>query len=279
MIIRLCEKAVQLDPEYARAWALLAICQADLRFTADNSGQYGIEAAERALELDPNLADAHSAKARILSARGKYDEAWAYHERALELDPESYEVNVGAARWAVYTHNPNQALGYLGTAAKADPTDVWAPGMAVQVYEELGNEQGMIAAARECVARVEKVLEREQDNTNALAFGVSALVRLGEIDRARDWAELILLLEPESNAVYNTSCGMAKAGEHELALELLAKVLRTIGLEGFLWIQQDSDWAAFHGDPRFEKIMSECERRLAAEQGGTEVHLTPEKAG
>ena len=270
VIIRLCEKALELDPEYARAWALLSICQADLRFTADNSGQYGLEAAERALELDPNLADAHAAKARILAARGKYDEAWEYHRRALALDPESYEVNVGAARWAVYTHKPKQALEFLTAASKADATDVWAPGMAVQVHEELGDEKGAAAAARECLARVEKVLEAEHDNTNALAFGVSSLVRLGEIDRARDWAELILLLDPEGNALYNTSCGMAKAGETELALNLLAQVLSKIGLEGLLWIRRDSDWAAFHGDPRFEELMSEAERRLAAEGSGHE---------
>jgi len=278
VIIRLCEKALELDPEYARAWALLSICQADLRFTADNSGQYGLEAAERALELDPNLADAHAAKARILAARGKYDEAWEYHRRALALDPESYEVNVGAARWAIYTHKPEQALKFLEAAAKADATDVWAPGMAVQVHEELGDEQGTIAAARECLARVEKVLEAEQDNSNALAFGVPALVRLGELDRARDWAELILLLDPEGNALYNTSCGMAKAGEAEVALDLLARVLSRIGLEGLLWIRQDSDWAAFHGNPRFEELMSETERRLGAQGSGHEPVSTDIKS-
>lgn len=278
VIIRLCEKAVELDPEYARAWALLSICQADLRFSADNSGQYGLEAAERALELDPDLADAHSAKARILAARGQYDEAWKYHRRALALDPDSFEVNVGAARWAVYTHRPEQALEYLKAASKADPTDVWAPGMSMQVYEELGDAQGAIAAARECLANVERALEGEQDNSAVLGFGVSALVRLGEIERARDWAELVLLLDPEnSNSLYNTACGMAKAGEKDLALSLLAQVAQGIGIEGLLWIREDGDWAAFHGDPRFEEILAQAERRLAAE-GSKPERITAERA-
>ena len=266
VIIRLCEKAVELDPGYARAWALLSICQADIRFTADNSGQYGLEAAERALELDPALAEAHAAKARILLARGKLDEAWEYHRRALELDPESFEVNVGAARWAVYAHKLEEALRYLNAASKADATDVWASGMAIQVYEELGDEQGAIAAARESLARVEKALEAEQDNSNVLGFGISALVRLGEMDRARDWAELVMLLDPENNnALYNTACGMAKAGEADLALGLLAQVASKLGVEGLLWIRQDSDWASFHGDQRFEQIISGTERRLMEE--------------
>jgi adenylate cyclase len=105
---------------------------------------------------------------------------------------------------------------------------------------------------------------------------VSALVRLGEIERARDWAELAMLIEPEnSNALYNTACGMGKAGEADLALELLAQVAAGIGIEALLWIREDSDWADFHGDPRFEKIMDEAERRLAAEGAGLE-HVTTE---
>ncbi|MGN6057639.1 MAG: TIR domain-containing protein [Sphingomicrobium sp.] len=279
VIIRLCEKAVQLDPEYARAWALLSICQADLRFSADNSGQYGLEAAERALELDPNLADAYAAKARILAARGSYDEAWKYHERALAIDPGSYEVNVGAARWAIYTHKPEQALKYLTAAAEADATDVWAPGMMLQVYEELGDERRTLAAARESLARVEKALEAEQDNSNALGFGVAALVRLGEMARARDWAELVMLLDPENNnAIYNTACGMAKAGEADIALELLGQVATKIGVEALLWIREDSDWAAFHGDARFEQIVNEAERRLAADGGEPAYVMTGAKA-
>jgi hypothetical protein len=152
--------------------------------------------------------------------------------------------------------------------------------MAVQVYEELGDREGMLAVARECVARVEKVLQAEPDNCNVLGFGISALVRLGEIDRARDWAELVMLIEPEnSNALYNTACGMAKAGVADLALELLAQVLAGIGKEGLLWIREDSDWAAFQGDPRFEEIMAKAERRLAAEQAEAEVRVLAEGAG
>ena len=263
VIIRLCEKALEIDPDYARAWALLSICQADLRFTADNSGQYGLEAAERALELDPGLADAYAAKGRILLARGEVDESAKYHQRALELDPESFEVNVGASRWAIFTRQPERALQFLTTASKADATDFWAPGMAVQVYDELGDKNGALASARECLGRVESILESELDNVNALGFGVSALVTLGEIDRARDWAELAMLLDPgNSNALYNSACGMAKAGEADLALDLLENVAQGIGLEALLWIRQDTDWADFHGNARFEEIMDATERRL-----------------
>ena len=67
------------------------------------------------------------------------------------------------------------------------------------------------------------------------------------------------------NALYNTSCGMAKAGEADLALLLLAQVMANIGIEGLLWIREDSDWADFRSDPRWLAIMDQAEQRLTAE--------------
>jgi len=266
VIVRLCEKAVELDPNYARAWALLSICQADLRFNSDNSGQYGVEAAERALALDPDLAEAWSAKGRVLAAQGRLDEAWEHHQRALALDPESYEVNAGAARWAFSAGRFGEAKPFVEAAAKLDSADIWAPGMAMQVFEALGDKAGVLAWSRECLSRVEKVLAAEPDNGAALAFGVSALVRLGELERARDWAELVLLVDPDNgNAVYNVSCGMAQAGEADLAFELLARIMGIVGLEGLNAIRTDTDWDPLREDPRFTALLESAARRLGIE--------------
>src|SRR5579863_7381219 len=76
-IIRLCGRAVEIDPKYSRAWALTAIGQMILRFVLGKKGDDGLEAAERALALDPNLPEAHAVKARILSFHGRHDEAAA----------------------------------------------------------------------------------------------------------------------------------------------------------------------------------------------------------
>lgn len=265
-IIRLCEKAIEIDPNYARALALLSMCQADIRFTNDNSGQYGLEPAERSLEIDPNLAEGHSAKGRVLAARGDLKGAWEHHRRALELDPESFEVNVGAGRWALYASEPESALTYLTAATKLDTSDVWSAGMLSQVHEQLGDQQAILASARECLARVERALKTESDNAAVLAFGVAALVRLGDIERARDWAELVMLLDPENpHAVYNTACGMAKTAEVDLAFALLEQASKNLGLEGIAWIRNDSDWANLRDDLRFVAIMDGAEQRLKSQ--------------
>ena len=48
----------------------------------------------------------------------------------------------------------------------------------------------------------------------------------------------------------------------DLALELLTQAVARIGIEGVLWIRQDTDWASLHGDTRFEAIMDQAESRL-----------------
>ena len=86
-IIRLCSRAIEIDPSYSRAWALMAIGQMILRFVQGGRGDDGLASAERALALDANLAEAHAVKARILAQHGRHDEAAAEIDVALRLDP------------------------------------------------------------------------------------------------------------------------------------------------------------------------------------------------
>src|SRR6266403_2145134 len=74
-IIRLGRRATEIDPNYARPWALMAVAQMSLRFHLGRAGDDGSAAADRAIALDGNLAEAHSAKARALTQNGRFDEA------------------------------------------------------------------------------------------------------------------------------------------------------------------------------------------------------------
>ena len=86
-IIRLCRTATEIDPEYATAWALMAVAQAALRFHFNGPGDGGLAAAERALSLDGKLAEAHAAKARVLTSEGAYEQALAEIDIALRPGP------------------------------------------------------------------------------------------------------------------------------------------------------------------------------------------------
>ena len=92
----LCKRALAIDPGFAQAWALLAVAQTLLGFDSA-PGEDGREAADKALSLDPNVAEAHAVRARLLVGEGRAAEAKVEIERALALNPESYDVNAVAA--------------------------------------------------------------------------------------------------------------------------------------------------------------------------------------
>src|SRR3954449_174618 len=63
-VMRICSRAVEIDPYYAQAWALLAIAQANLRYGFGYKVDDGYAAAHTALSIDPSVAEAHCARAR-----------------------------------------------------------------------------------------------------------------------------------------------------------------------------------------------------------------------
>ncbi|HWD15743.1 MAG TPA: tetratricopeptide repeat protein, partial [Casimicrobiaceae bacterium] len=249
--VRFCQRAVAIDPGYARAWALLAICQANHRMVNVGTGDTGWDAAERALALSPDLAEAHAAKGRILGDAGRYDEALDAHANAMRLDPEGYEVNAAAARCYIPMRRYAEAAACLERAATAIDADFWALGMAIQCYEALGDEEAMRNAARRALERVEKVVAAEPDHGLAIGWGVSALVALKERDRAKEWTERAMLLEPDNlNLRYNLACAMVSLAETDLALELLEPVLERAQRHNLTWFATDNSLDAIRDEPR-----------------------------
>ena len=116
-IVRLCARATQIDPGYASAWALMASAQASLRFLFGKEGDGGLEAADRALALDADPAEAHAVKGRILLEEGHMAEAEAEIAIAHRLDPESYEVNQAAANVRFRQRRLEDACRYWEKAA------------------------------------------------------------------------------------------------------------------------------------------------------------------
>src|SRR5262249_53715187 len=122
MVERLCRHAIELDPNYARAWAMLAIAQRAQAY-AGKEGNHGIEAAERALQLDPTVVEAHGARIGALISAKKYAEARTEIDAALALDADSYEVHKEAARLAFREHRYTDAVRHYEQNAASMETD------------------------------------------------------------------------------------------------------------------------------------------------------------
>jgi adenylate cyclase len=264
-VIRLCGRAVEIDPKYSRAWALTAIGKMILRFVLGKKGDDGLEAAERALALDPNLPEAHAVKARILSFHGRHDEAAAEIDVALRLDPESYEVNRSAAYLRFRQKRVDEATRYYEKSMALMETDLNSSAMLLTCYSAVGNLPAVRRVAQITVTRIEKTLAGDPNNASAMSYGALALAALGETERAKDWISRALLIDPDNmNARYNFACTMATSlKDPDTALELLAPVFETLAM-GFLnHAKADPDLDPLRDDPRFKAMVAAAEARLA----------------
>jgi len=266
-IIRLCRRATQIDPGYSRAWALLAIGQMILHFDIGKSSDDGLASAEQALALDAKLPEAHAVKAKILAEHGRHDEAAAEINIALRLNPESYEVNRAAAYLRFRQQRLDEAIRYYEKSMSLMDTDLNSGSMLLTCYKAVGNTPAGQRGARVTLARVEKMLSQDPNNATAMGYGALALGALGELERAKEWINRALLIDPDNmNARYNFACSMAslfKEPDVDGALELLGPVFETL-VAGFLdHAKVDPDLDPLRADPRFKAMAAAAEARLA----------------
>ena len=265
-VIRICKRAVDLDPDYARAWALMGLAQANLRHGFSDAGivDDGTAAAERALALDPAIAEAHLPKAWRLAEQGRHEEANAELAVALELDPESWEVNKESARLFYRQRRLEDAARHLEKATEVMEADYHGLGMLFAYYYSKGDLDSARRVARKTVEQVEKVLTANPDNGAALAFGAMALATNGDVDRAREWVERCLLVDPDNMQMqYNLAWGFNKVlGDQDKAIEMLEPVLASAGANIIRLAANDPNLDNLREDQRFKGMLDAAKSRV-----------------
>ena len=274
-IIRLCRRAAEIDPQYAHAWALLALGQMLVRFAHGGIGDDGLAAAERALELDPNLAAAHAVKARILSEAGRHDAASGEIEVALQLDPESYEVHRSAAYIRFRLHRLPDAVRHFEKALALVETDVSSANMLATCYTALGDRESALRTARIALERAQRTLAQDPNNGAAMGFCVYALALLGQAESAKGWMSRALLIDPDNmNMRYNFACSLAaQLHDADGALALLEPLFENISVGLLNHAKADPDLDPLRDDPRFQAMIAAAEARVATTtEAGTQPH-------
>jgi TolB-like protein/Flp pilus assembly protein TadD len=260
-------KAAEIDPGYARAYAGIANCDSYLLCMGDPDVSFEdiLANSGRALDLEPELPEAHAAKGLALYTAGRHTAAKAVLEQAVRLGPTSFEANFFAARNCRAQGRYAEAATLFERAAELQPDDFRALGLAVNAYRSLGRRREMLSAARRCLERAEAEVAVHADNASALAFGAAMLAELGDKERARAWAERAAGLDPiDSITSYNLACAYVGLGRVDLALDRLRRVFsdppssRRSHVE---WLKHDSSFDPLHGHPEFEALL----RRLDAE--------------
>jgi adenylate cyclase len=263
-IVRACDKATRLDPDYAQAWALMAAGYRNLHELGLESID-GMEAAERALALDPELVEAHAVKGYILQMRGSMDEAEAEVAIALRLDPDSYEANRTAGRLNYQLHRYVEAVRRLGKAASLMDSDANSLIIQTSAYKALGDVANTRLTAEAASKRVDVVLAVDRNNVGAMAVGALALATLGQGEQARARMERALLIDPDNvDMRYNFACALAgDLLDKDSALEMLEPLFAGITAYLLRYLKMDRDFESLHDDPRYQAMVAAAEARLA----------------
>jgi adenylate cyclase len=260
---RMFAQAVELDPLYARAYAGIADCDSFLflHYHVDVGIDSILATSAKALGLDSALAEAHASQGLALYLQKRYDEAMAEFDNAIALDPNSFEGHYFYARACVAQGKLERAAGFFERAAEIKPDDFQSLILLRQIYRSLGRDAEGAAAARRGLKRAEHELEVHPENPRPAYLGASALVTLGEPDRAKEWLARALAIDREDILTqYNAACIYARLGEVDLAFDFLERFIPKANHENKAWIKHDSDFDPLRNDPRYQKILELIEK-------------------
>ena len=253
-------RATQIDPDYALAYAGIADCHSWLYMyweSTDANLRAAEEASRKALELDTDLAEAHVAHGLAVSLSEQYDEAEREFETAIRLDPRLFEAYYFYARTCWPQGKPEKAAELFEKACEVNPEDYQGPLFLANTYNGLGRKTKAETAYRRSLEIIERHLELNPDDARAHYLGANALIQLGEGKRGLKWARRALAIDPgDALILYNVACIYALSEEIEEAIDYLEKSARA-GANHKEWIEHDSDLDPLRSHPHFQALLAQ----------------------
>ena len=255
---RMFERAIEIDPQYATAFAGVADCCSFLYMYWDGS-RANLEGADtasaKALEVDPELAEAHASRGFALSLKRDYIAARREFERAISLNPKLYEAYYFFARACMQEGNVEEAARHFATAAQVRPEDYQALLLMMGPLRRLGRTDDARTTLQQGMQRLLRHLELNPDDSRALYLGAGALMQQGDRDKATEWAARALKAnESDSMVLYNVACVYALGDMTVEALDCLDKAIQN-GFGHREWLENDSDLDSLRNDPRFQALL------------------------
>jgi len=258
---QLFARAIVIDPKYALAYAGVADCCSFLYLwwdASDDNMKEAEVASRKAVELDPELAEAHVSRGLAHQMTKKYEEAHQEFEAAIRLNPKLFDAYYFYARLRYQRGEMDEAAQLYEKACWANPEDFQSPMLLGQTYFTLGRKLEGDAVRQRGLRIIERHLELHPDDARALYLGAAGVLQVGQRDRSLEWANRALSVDPEDPMVlYNVACCYSLLGLTEEAITCLEKVMAqsSSGSLHKVWAEQDSDLDPLRGNPRFQALL------------------------
>ena len=256
------ENAVRIDPNFAAAYAAMAnVCSSfHINFEREASWlERAHAAAEKAVALRPDLPEAKIARAWVLYANGKYEEALALVRPIIESKRDLESAYYLLLR-ALFAAGHYQEIVNIGEAA------IEASGSDYNVYVPIGNALGALGkdeALRSLRQRrlhaFETHLRQVPEDARAHMLLAGDYGYMGRVEEAMKEADLAMVLRPnDANIAYNAACVYCSLGKASEAMTALRKA-KGVGWKDVVWTRRDPDLKILHGDPEFDRLFPPSE--------------------
>jgi adenylate cyclase len=226
----LCEKAVELDPEYAYAWGALGAAHAvdaQLGYTEspDKSFALAVECIDKSLKLDETLPCSTGTKGRLHMMQGQFEQAIAVGERAIALGP-SYDLPIFLLSFTIhYAGRFEESIALTKKAMRLNP---YYPPYYIST---LADSYFLTGRYEEALEARKEILERAEKGEYPPFFAhlelVAPYMELGREEEARAHAVQALEMYPQFSLEYYRKMLPYKDPAH---VERLLSPLRKAGL-------------------------------------------------
>ena len=236
-------KALELDDNLAEAHTSLALVKMEYEWDWTGSERE----FQRAIQLDPGFAEAHHQYSHYLTAMGRSSESLTESLRALELDPLSLVLNAHLAWHYLYARQYDQAIQQCQKASELDrnyPETAEFRGLA---YEQKGMYQ-------EAIAELQTAINLSGGSPHMKAELGHAYAIAGETTQALDILDELKRGSTETHiSSYDIAVIHVGLGRKERALEALENAYQERS-EWLRYLRVDPRLDPLRGDPRFEKL-------------------------
>jgi serine/threonine protein kinase/tetratricopeptide (TPR) repeat protein len=258
--LQLFENAVAQDPTFALAYAAMANVCAVYHYNFEREASWlerAREAAEKAIAVQPDLAEAKVAQAWILYASGDYEETLRIVHSVVERKRDTESAYYLLLR-ALFSSGRYQEVASVAEAA------IEASGADYNVYVPIQNALGALGkqdalknVRQRAIQAFEAHLHQVPEDARARILLAGSYAADERVDEATREADLAMVLRPnDANVHYNGACVFCVMGKKAEGMAALARAWKA-GFRDPDWVRRDPDLVLLHGDPEFERLYPE----------------------
>ena len=257
--IQLFEKAIELDPRYAAAYAGCSSAYGQMYWLFAREEKYRDRAQElsfKALMYDNNLAEAYTAMGLSYFISGKLEEASASSRKAIELDPDDFIAHWTLGRIHFTSGEFEQAHALYRRVIELKPSFLSAYADLQMTCLRLGRQDDADLTRSQLLERLPNHLLQNPDDARARVIHAIKLAEIDRKDEALQEGTQALELSPgDPVMLYNITCLYSQLAEPQRAVDTLRQAIAA-GYANFAWIRQDPDINSLRERADFQALVA-----------------------